>query len=313
MSRKLPRLLFVASMAAGASLAPMLGAAAEPRKSSVDAYNPEKGGFVVPAAKDPRRLDINVGDTVTWNIMEGDHTVTPRNEDWWGQPGSGTLTPGPERYTATNFDKPGKYVYYCTIHGSIGPGANDDPQGMWGFINVIDPTPPPPPPPPPPASSSSTTTTTPPTTAATTRPTVPATAPPASSAGTKTPTTAAPPPTTSTAKDKDKGNNKDKKPKEEETTTTTAPPPPPAPIDLPDSAIVPPLPGFDSPGTTVQGGVEAPGDTPAGDAVALLTSGKGGGGTAKKLLIVSGLGLGVLGLGTAGYKFANRSSKYFPA
>ena len=32
-----------------------------------------------------------------------------------------------------------------------------------------------------------------------------------------------------------------------------------------------------------------------------------------KLLIASGLGLGALGLGTAGYKFANRSSKYFPA
>jgi hypothetical protein len=31
------------------------------------------------------------------------------------------------------------------------------------------------------------------------------------------------------------------------------------------------------------------------------------------VLVVTGLGIGALGIGTAGYKFANRSSKYFPA
>ena len=34
---------------------------------------------------------------------------------------------------------------------------------------------------------------------------------------------------------------------------------------------------------------------------------------ATKLLLLSGFGLGALSLGTAGYKYANRSSKYFPA
>jgi hypothetical protein len=87
--------------------------------------------------------------------------------------------------------------------------------------------------------------------------------------------------------------------------------PPPPPVELPDSAIIPVLPGLT--GTTTQNGIEAPGDTPEGDAIALLKSKKGGGDKAMKLLIVSGLGLGVLGLGTAGYKYANRSSKYFPA
>ena len=90
-------------------------------------------------------------------------------------------------------------------------------------------------------------------------------------------------------------------------------PPPPPPIDLPDSAIIPVLPGFDATGTTTQKGIEAPGDTPEGDAIALLKSKKGSGDKAMKLLIVSGIGLGALGIGTAGYKYANRSSKYFPA
>jgi hypothetical protein len=116
----------------------------------------------------------------------------------------------------------------------------------------------------------------------------------------------APAPTTTTNKAE-----KDKKPKDETTTTTTAPPPP---IDLPDSAIIPTLPGASTTSSVDPGGsAEAPADTPEGDAVALLKSKKDNGGDALKLLIVSGIGLGALGIGSAGYKYANRSSKYFPA
>jgi hypothetical protein len=46
--------------------------------------------------------------------------------------------------------------------------------------------------------------------------------------------------------------------------------------------------------------------------VALLKN-KHKGGAGMKLLILSGFGLGALGFGTAGYKYHNRSSKYFPA
>jgi hypothetical protein len=112
----------------------------------------------------------------------------------------------------------------------------------------------------------------------------------------------APAPTTTTAAKADKNKN----PKDSSTTTTTAPPP--APVDLPDSAIIPTLPS----GATVQNGaVEVPGSTPEGDAVALIKEKHGRKGV--KLLVVTGLGIGALGVGTAGYKFAHRSSKYFPA
>jgi len=298
-SPKLSRLLFVAAVVTGAS-APMLGAQAAGQSRSVDAWNPPRN-FEVPGAADTRRLEINKDDTVSWVIWEGEHTVTPKDSKQWGGTGSDdTLTPESARYSKS-FKTPGDYVYFCSLHG----GVDEDNKmfGMWGVIHVIDPnanTPPPPPPPPPPTETSTTTTST----TVTTRP---GATPPATSATAPTtrptPTTAAP--TTTTAK-----GDKNKKPKEEETTTTTLPPPPP-PIDLPDEAIVPSLPGASTPASAEPG--VAPTDTPEGEAVALLKGKKNGGGDAVKLLIVSGIGLGALGFGTAGYKYANRSSKYFPA
>ena len=299
MSPKLSRLLFVAAVVTGAS-APMLGAYAAGQNRSVDAYNMPRG-FEAPTKSPYQPLEINKDDTVRWNIIEGEHTVKPKDRNQWGGTGSdGNLTPESTPYTK-KFITPGDYFYYCDIHGSIKEGGELD--GMWGVIHVIDPTPtttppPPPPPPPPPTASPSTTTTT-----------RPSATPPATSATAPTtrptPTTAAP---TTTAPKADK----DRKPKDE-TTTTTVPPltPAPPPIDLPDEAIVPSLP---SAGTTSHAAPgETPLDTPEGEAVALLKPKKGNGGEAVKLLIVSGFGLGALGVGTAGYKYANRSSKYFPA
>jgi plastocyanin len=300
-SPKLSRLLFVAMVVTGVS-APMLGAYAAPQARTVDAFNMPKG-FSAPAAQPPNRLEINLNDTVSWIIMEGEHTITPKDAKQWGDSGSDTLQGDSARYTAKNFKAPGDYVYYCKLHGGIDDKGNG--TGMWGVIHVIDPTPPPPPPPPPPATSPPTTQPTPTTRPSATPPATTATAPPAT--GRPTPTTAAP--TTTTAKA-----DKDKKPKDE-TTTTTVPPltPPPPPIDLPDEAIIPALPGASTPSSADPGAnAEAPLDTPEGEALALLKSNKSGG-NAMKLLIVSGLGLGALGIGTAGYKFANRSSKYFPA
>lgn len=300
MSRKLSRLVLVALVATGFGLMPLAGVDAADTRS-VDAYADR---FEVPEAPNPKRLDILIGDTAAWNIMEGEHTVTPVNKDRWGNKGgSDTLTGDSERYEVA-FKTAGLFKYYCEIHGD--PGANNQPVGMWGEINVTDP-------------ATTTTTppaTTPPTTAApaptttTTRPSAPqTTAPPATSAGALTPTTppTAPAPTTTNPPKTDK--KKPPKDKEDETTTTTAAPEPPAPVDIPDEAIVPSLPSD----SAVQGGsVEDPGDAPEGEAVALLKKSKRGG-RSVKLLIASGLGLGALGLGTAGYKFANRSSRYFPA
>ena len=305
MSRKLSRLVLLASVAASFSLAPMVGAgAADPNTRGFDVHADR---FEVPV-KLSNSLDLHVGEWVTWTVWEGEHTVTPVDKNQWGDGGEEGLKPDSERYVAKNFNAVGTYKFYCERHGDL--GANNQPVGMWGQIVVTDPNAAPPPPPPPPAS---TTTTTAPATTATTRPPTPqTTAPPASSAGTKTPTSAAPAPTTTSPAKTDKN----KKPaKEEETTTTTAAPAPPPPVDIPDSAIIPTLPGFDAKNTTgVQEGAiaEAPGSTPEGEAIALL-KGKKRGGKGVKLLIASSIGLGALGLGTAGYKFANRSSKYFPA
>ena len=304
MSRKLTRLLFVAAMVTGVS-APMLGAHAAGQPRSVDAWNPPRNFEVV--GKSEPTLEVYKGDVVSWNIMDGEHTVTPENRDKWGGDGGGDpnkpLTSGSPRYSKT-FNNPGDYVYYCSLHG----GVNEDgPFGMWGVIHVIDPTattqPPATQPPPP--------TTQPPTTQPTTAPTRPSATPPATTATAPTtrpaPSTPAPTPTTAKA---DKG----KKPKDE-TTTTTVPPltPPPPPVDLPDEAIIPALPGPSTTSSAEPGAnAEAPLSTPEGEAVALLKSKKSGD-NAMKLLILSGVGLGALGIGTAGYKYANRSSKYFPA
>jgi plastocyanin len=302
-SPKIPRLLFVASLVAGFS-APMFGAHAAGQTRTVDAYNLPRG-FEVPGAPDPRRLEIDKDDTVSWIIWEGEHTVTAKVGKQWGCTGSpGRLTEDSEGYSK-KFTAPGDYFYFCELHGSRdGIGK---PDSMWGVIRVIDRTPNT-------TASTSPATTSPTPTTSTTPPTTarPGPTPPATTATVPTtrPGPIAPATTATTAKaDKDK--DKDKKPKDE-TTTTTIPPltPPPPPIDLPDEAIVPSLPGFNTPSS---GEPEAPLETPEGEAVALLRPKKDNGGDAVKLLIVSGLGLGALGIGTAGYKYANRSSKYFPA
>jgi plastocyanin len=291
-SPKLIRLMFAATMVAGFS-APMLGASAAGRTSSVDALSDR---FEVPTKAEYEPLEISKDDTVRWNIVEGEHTVTAKDRNQWGGTGSpGKLTPTSDPYTK-KFTTPGKYFYFCEIHG--GRDEDDNLTGMWGVIQVIDPTPntqPPPPPPPPTTAPPETTTTT----------TRPGATPPATSATAPTtrPAPVAPAPTTTTAKP-----DKKKDAKEEETTTTSSTLPPP--VDLPNEAIVPTLPGS---GAAPGSDAEAPIDTPEGEAVALLKSKKDKGGDAVKLLIVSGLGLGALGVGTAGYKYANRSSKYFPA
>lgn len=300
MSPKLIRLMFVATMVTGIS-APMLGASAAGQARSVDAWNPPRN-FEVPGATDTRRIEINKDDTVSWVIWEGEHTVTPKDSKQWGGDGSdpnAPLTPEAPRYSKT-FTRYGEYVYYCSIHGGIKEGG--EPFGMWGVVHVKDPTTNTTAAPPTTATAPPPTTAPPATTPTTARPgpTPPATI---ATAPTTRPAPVAPAPTTTTAKPDKKKDSKD-----EETTTTSSTLPPP--VDLPNEAIVPTLPGF---GAAPGSDAEAPIDTPEGEAVALLKSKKNSGGDAVKLLIVSGLGLGALGVGTAGYKYANRSSKYFPA
>ena len=309
MSRKISRLVLVASVAAGFGLVPMVGGVlAAGQQRAVDVYDEAQGGF--DSGNDKlHQTQIEVGDSVIWYIKEGSHTITPADKTKWDdEDGSGGELEAGKDYTAL-FPKAGNYPYYCEVHGSKDPKAPNGVAGMSGLIVVRDPASPPPPP-------STTTTAPPPPPTTTTRPAAPGTTPttsaPASATGTHTPSSAGPAPTTTTAP---KGDKNKKQPKDDPTTTTTAAPAPPAPVDIPDSAIIPTLPSDQLVASTeVQQGAigDAPSSTPEGQAVALLKANKRTG-NGVKLLIASGLGLGALGLGTAGYKFANRSSKYFPA
>ncbi len=76
MSPKLTRLLFVATLATGFS-APMLVASAAAQPRSVDAYNMPKGFYLL-GSQPSNRLEVNAGDPVSWNIIEGEHTSRPR-------------------------------------------------------------------------------------------------------------------------------------------------------------------------------------------------------------------------------------------
>lgn len=63
---------------------------------------------------EPRTLTVKAGTTVTWTNKEGTHTVNADD----GSFTSDTLTAG-QTYSHT-FDKPGRYPYYCSFHGSKG-------------------------------------------------------------------------------------------------------------------------------------------------------------------------------------------------
>jgi plastocyanin len=290
------RLLFAATVVAGLS-APMLGASAATNTRGVDVHDPDKGGFVVPNHDPPNSIEISPGDAVKWTIWEGKHNITPKDAKWGGD-GSGELNPESDPYFKT-FKTAGDYFYFCSIHSSADDVGKPN-VGMWGVVHVIDTTTTTaaPPPPPPPVTQPPATTTTRPSTPPATTATAPTTA--------ARPAPAAPAPTTTTAA-KDK---KQKDPKEETTTTSSTLPPP---VDLPDSANIPALPSASTPGADPGAGAEAPVNAPEGEAVALLKGKKDKGGGAVKLLIVSGIGLGALGIGSGAYKYANRSSKYFPA
>jgi len=310
-SPKLSRLLLIATVAAGFGVLPLQGALAD---SGVDVHNMPTGFSMVPGASgdcqnnDPNQIPhtaIHAKNTVTWYIKEGTHNVTPAEDvpSAYGHAATWPKGVGPSGDKNTNdtvavtFNNPGLYFYYSSTNGE-GSDNHGQLRGMCGVIVVdVDTTP-------------TTTTTTPPATTPDTQPpttspsapppapTPSSTAPPATSPGTHAPTTA-PAPTTTTAV---KG---DKKPKDSSTTTTTTAPPA---INIPPEAIIPDIAGA---GTATQNGVVQPSSTPSGDAVALIKHKHSD--NAKKMLIVTGVGIGALGIGAGAYKWANRSSKYFPA
>jgi plastocyanin len=263
-------------------------------------------------SNDPNKIpvtNLHAHDTAVWHIKNGTHNITPAEDiqspyghaAGWpkGVGPSGDKNPGDD-YQVT-FNNPGLYFYFSSTNGE-GADNGGHLSGMCGVINVdVDTTPSTTPPATTPATTPDTQppATTPTTSAPSGPPPTTPPAPPGTSPSTHAPTTAPPAPTTTAPK-------ADKKSKDSSTTTTTTAPPP---IILPPEAIIPNIGG--STGSATQNGVVQPTSTPQGDAVALIKHKHSD--NAKKLLIVTGLGIAVLGIGAGGYKWANRSSKYFPA
>jgi plastocyanin len=75
----------------------------------------------------PAALAVSAGTTVTWRWGTGavSHNVTPAGTE---PPGSGAPSSAPDTYTY-QFNNPGIYTYYCTVHGSPA-------EGMRGTITV---------------------------------------------------------------------------------------------------------------------------------------------------------------------------------
>ena len=89
MSPKFRRLVLVASLVTGISVAPMLMLGANATGRGVDVSNNQFVG-----TNGSNSINVYVGDDVTWHILDGTHTVTPYDQKQWGQNGSGDLDPG---------------------------------------------------------------------------------------------------------------------------------------------------------------------------------------------------------------------------
>jgi plastocyanin len=75
---------------------------------------------------DPAEIVILPGDTVDWQNIEGFHDTTS-DDGLWGFP----PMDAPWDFQL-EFDQPGDFQYYCTVHGA--PGG----IGMSGIIHVMD-------------------------------------------------------------------------------------------------------------------------------------------------------------------------------
>jgi plastocyanin len=63
---------------------------------------------------EPKTLTVKVGATVTWTVEGGSHTVISDGKTFTSQ----NLTSG--KSFSHQFNKVGKYPYYCSLHGAAG-------------------------------------------------------------------------------------------------------------------------------------------------------------------------------------------------
>jgi plastocyanin len=246
---------------------------------------------------------VTVGDMVTWHVTDGTHTVTPVDSKAFK--GSDDLK-GPDGKFSVTFEKVGVFAYYCSHHGKV----DDDGKtfhGMWGKIDVgsADATtttassapaaePPPAAPPPEPAPSPP-----PPAPGPAPGPAEPPPPPPPVFAPAPAPAPAPPPGQARSAPDAGRKGGP-------AATSTTQP----AATDLPPLPdLSSPSPGLATSPTTATGA--PPPAPPQGNAVAVLEH--PGARHRRKVLIITGLGVGAVVAGGGAWKFAHRASKYWPA
>jgi plastocyanin len=273
---------------------------------------------------------VTQGETVTWRSLDGTHTVTP--VDGTAFPGSGDLT-GPDATYSVTFDKVGTFSFYCRHHGSVEDGGKTH-HGMWGRIEVkagdgtttttAAPAPPPGNQPPPDSDPGP-----PPAPAPTHPPGPPPTqgSPPPTSSGGSTangqtaagsgrtwvgppPTQAAPPPTRTAFAGPPATEPPSKEREKERGSSSDSTSPPDATAVPPDEAVLPPSPQF--PTATTAPVAQNPADVPHGDTIAVLKNEQGG---HKRKLVLFGtiFGMGAFAAGVGGWKYMNRSSRYWPA
>jgi plastocyanin len=90
--------------------------------ASAPASAAEQLANVVDFEFQPKSLQVNPGDTVTWTFTDPGHTTTAdrgQAESWNSGPGA---NPAGDRFSHT-FTHPGRYSYICIPHGSFMTGV----------------------------------------------------------------------------------------------------------------------------------------------------------------------------------------------
>jgi plastocyanin len=116
----LPRMLGGATIAVAALVAVPLGSAEAGSSWTVKATGRGNNGrfSTVPP--------IQVGDTVTWRAVEGDHQVVADGGEF--QSDAFAADYEPHTYTFT-FSRPGRYTYHCSVSAMTGVIEVADPSG----------------------------------------------------------------------------------------------------------------------------------------------------------------------------------------
>jgi plastocyanin len=125
MTRRLLAVLVVAGV---------IGCAPDPNDDPNATYPANGQRFKIQAIDNTFRLPettVVAGTEVVWqNRGRNDHNIVPTDGDDWGVADPAAFAP--KQFYAHVFDRPGRYPYYCSIHGT-------SVKGMVGVVVVTVP------------------------------------------------------------------------------------------------------------------------------------------------------------------------------